>query len=159
MARINWTKRYPFNLADAIKLCLAYALHKKNYSVPRVAELIGSSDSAIYKWMSRGSLPAGKIQALEHVCGANYISEYLITSNQKIVIDIPRGLKPKEESLLELQSHFNESINLLAKFYKNDADTEETIAALTDTIKRLAGHRNNVEKSNDPELNLFNGAL
>lgn len=157
MTKRYWTKRYPNNLKDAIRLCLAYALHKKNYSVERVAGLIGTSESAIYKWQSRGSMPAAKIESLEYVCGCNYISEYLVISSEKIIINIPRGIKPKEESLLDLQSHFNESVNLLARFYKSEAETEETIAALTDIIKQIAGHRENVKKLNDPELKLFDG--
>lgn len=46
-------------------------------------------------------------------------------------------------------------MGLLIRFYEGDAAVDETLAALTDTMRGLAWHRVNVEKTIAPELGLF----
>lgn len=158
MKRKYWKPVQAKNLQDAIRLTLDYALYRNNYSVSRVAELMGTSEWVIYKWLSKGSMPAEKIRPLEHVCGATFITQYLAGSAHKLLIDIPSGARADDAEILELQTTFNESINLLAQFYQGNAEAEKTISALTLTLTKIAGHRENVNKSLSPELNLFEGA-
>lgn len=157
MKRKYWKPVHAKSLQEGIRLTLDFALHRYNYSVARVAELMGTSEWVVYKWLSKGTLPAEKIRPLEHICGATYITEYLSSSAHKLLIDIPTGSKVDDTEILELQTTFNESINLLAKFYHGQSEADETIAALTHTISQIAGHRENVQKSLMPELALFEG--
>ena len=157
MKRKYWKPVHPQSLQDAIRLTLEFALHHKNYSVPRVAELLGTSEWVVYKWKEKGSLPAEKILPLQHVCGATYITEYLASSERKLLIDIPTGARVDDADILALQTTFNESVNLLARFYHGEADVNETIASLTHVMSQIAGHRENVKKTLMPELSLFDG--
>lgn len=156
MARRNWKRTSATSLRHGMELCLEYAREKRNLSVDRVAELIGlSSKWTLYKWLENGRLPAILIRPFEHATGATFVTRYLATSAHKLLVDIPNGKPAKDADLLALQTQFNDSVNVLARFYRGDAGAEETIAALTGAMSDIASHRENVGKSLAPELGLF----
>lgn len=155
MARRNWKRIQPNSQQHAIRLCLDYAEKVRGYSVARVGDFIGKSEWVIYKWLSAGSMPSVMIRPFEFACGTTYVSQYIATSAHKLLVDIPHGKIPEDVDLLSLQTTFNETINLLAKFYRGDAEATETIGALTTILTDLAGHRENVNKNAAPELPLF----
>ncbi|MDT8383033.1 MAG: hypothetical protein RRB22_01310 [Gammaproteobacteria bacterium] len=158
MAKRRWKGVQASSQQHAIRLCLDYAQQKQNLSVPRVADLIGTTEWAVYKWLSNGYLPSNKIRPFEHACGCTFVTQYIAASAHKLVVDIPKGAKVDDASVLGLQTSFNDAINLLARFYKDSADADETISALTSVMSQIAGHRENVSKTLAPELGLFEEA-
>jgi hypothetical protein len=155
MNKKRWTHRHPSTMQEAIRLCLDYALHKHNRSVAQVAELIGTSEWVIYKWMSDGSLPSKRIRPFEFATDATYVTQHLAASAQKLVVDIPRGKSESQDTLMDLQNAVNTSVQLLCQFYKGDAEAGEVMAGITTAMNRMAGHRENVRKHLAPELPLF----
>lgn len=153
MAYINWKKARPTNLQEAFWLVKKHGMEKKNLSVPRIAELMGLDDESIlYKWMKQASMPVNKIASFEHVCGANYVSIYLASSDNKLLIDIPTGRALKPVSVIDMQTTFNHAVTLLMQCAAGNATPEETVAALTSSMSDLAYHRENVQKQTMPEL-------
>lgn len=152
--RRNWKTLRPNSTQAAIKLCLEYADAKFNRSIDNVADLTGTTNWAIYKWMANNSMPSQMIRPFEHACGIDYVTQYLAASGGKLLIEIPRGVRVKDDQVLALQTNFNEAINLLANFYKSKAGPDDTVAALMSVMSQLAGHRENVSKYDAPELAL-----
>tara|TARA_A100000171_G_C2137713_1_gene151722 strand:- start:3100 stop:3582 length:483 start_codon:yes stop_codon:yes gene_type:complete len=157
MTRSRWKPVQPSNMQHAIRLCLDYALHKHNRSVARVAELVGTTEWSVYKWMSEGSIPSVRIRPFEFACDATYITLYIANSAQKLVIDIPSGKAGSQDELLDLQNHLNNAVSLLTRFYRDEADTAQVLHGITQAMQQLAGHRENVRKHDAPELALFGG--
>lgn len=157
MTRKRWKPVQPASMQHAIRLCLDYALHKHNRSVARVAELIGTSEWTIYKWMTDGSIPSKRIRPFEFACDATFITHYIATSAQKLVIDIPTGRAGSQDELLDLQNQLNDAVSLLTRFYRGDAEAADVLQGVTLAMQQLAGHRENVRKHDAPELALFGG--
>ena len=157
MTRKRWKPAQPHSMQHAIRLCLDYALHKHNRSVARVAELIGTSEWTIYKWMTDGSIPSKRIRPFEFACDATFITHYIATSAQKLVIDIPTGRAGSQDELLDLQNQLNDAVSLLTRFYRGDAEAADVLQGVTLAMQQLAGHRENVRKHDAPELALFGG--
>ena len=142
-------------MQEAIRLCLDYALHKHNRSTARVAELIGTSEWTLYKWMSDGSIPSKRIRPFEFACDATYVTRYLAASAQKLVIDIPAGKTAEQADLLDLQNGVNEAVALLTRFYRGEAEAADVLQGVSHAMEQLAVHRENVRKNEEPELGLF----
>ncbi len=157
MNRKRWKPVQPQSMQHAIRLCLDYALHKHNRSVARVAELIGTTEWAVYKWMSEGSIPSVRIRPFEFACDATYITQYIASSAQKLLIDIPAGRTGDQDDLLDLQNQLNDAVHLLTRFYRGEAETDDVLQGITCAMQQLAGHRENVRKHDNPELALFEG--
>lgn len=155
MTRRRWKARQPGSMQEAIRLCLDYARHKHNRSVERVAELVGTSEWTVYKWMSEGSIPSKRIRPFEFACDATYVTQYIATSARKLVFDIPAGRNVDQDSLLDLQNTLNSTVELLTRFYREEADASEVMEGVTQAMVELAGHRENVRKHQAPELGLF----
>lgn len=148
----------PKSLPQAIEMCLEHALTKQNRSVDQIAELMGLSNKwSIYKWVSNGRIPTILIRPLEHACGAQYVTEYLAASANKLLVDLPRGLKATEGDINRLQGNFATALGLLIRCYDGDADVEETLGALNTVLRSLAWHDKNVRKMATPELDIFPG--
>lgn len=146
---------HPRSQRDAIRKCLNHAREKHNRSVARIADLVGTTEWAVYKWLAKGSMPSEKIRPFEFACGVHHLTAYLASSAHKLLIDIPAGRPATEDSLLELHTGFSEAVELLARFYRGQADTADTLHALGGVLAQLAGHRENVIKHDVPELELF----
>jgi phage terminase Nu1 subunit (DNA packaging protein) len=157
MSKRRWKNRQPSTMQEAIRLCLDYALHKHNRSVARVAELVGVTEWVVYKWMSEGSIPSKRIRPFEFACDSTFVTRYIATSANKLVIDIPNGNASSQDDLLDLQNTLNNSVSLLTRFYRGDAEAADVLQGLTRAMEHLAGHRENVNKHNAPELALFDG--
>ncbi|NPA72706.1 MAG: hypothetical protein GXO35_07740 [Gammaproteobacteria bacterium] len=153
MSYINWKNAHAKTLTEAFWLVKEHGKTKRNLSVARIAELMGLEDeSLLYKWMKNGSMPVHKLHSFEYVCGANFISVYLASSDSKLLINMPTGKSLKEVSVMKMQGTFNHAMSLLIKFATGEATTEETTAALTCSMNDLAFHRENVQKSAMPEF-------
>jgi len=157
MTRKRWKPQQPQTMQHAIRLCLDYALHKHNRSVPRVADLIGTTEWTIYGWMKDGSIPSKRIRPFEFATDATFVTQYIAASAQKLVIDIPAGRSTSQDELLDLQNHLNDAVALLTRFYRDEADAKAVLFGVTQAMEKLAGHRENVRKHDAPELALFEG--
>lgn len=159
MKALNWKRVRAKSQPAAIRLCLDFAIAHHNRSVARVAELMGTSEWAIYKWMAKGSMPSDRIRPFEYACDpqgrATYLTQYIAAGSNKLLIDIPRGKGSTEQEVGDLQLASAEAMSLLMKFYRGEASPEDTSDALTELLSKLAWHRENVERSAQPELALF----
>ena len=68
------------------------------------------------------------------------------------------GGRVGQEDLLDLQSRCNDAVNLLTQFYTGSANEEDVLEGVTQAMRALAGHRENVRKSDAPGLGLFEGS-
>lgn len=155
----RWKKKQPNSMQEAIRFCLDYAVHKHNRSVQRVADLNGISEWVIYKWMSDGSIPSRRIPPFEMACDCHYVTAYLAHSAHKLLVDIPRGREASRDDLLDLQNQLNDAVQKLRSFSQEPTEdaSSATIRALTEAMTALAGHRENVQKTINQELALFEG--
>lgn len=156
MSRINWNTVQPNSITHAIELCSQYAREKRNLSVERIAELMGQpSHHALYKWMAEGRMPAVLIRPFEHACGVAFVSRYLAHSAQYLTMKIPSGAKSAARDINALQGSLTSAVTALIDFHDSRLSQEQCIDALTTALESLAWHRTNVEKTDCPELSLF----
>ena len=152
--RRDWKRVQPSNLRDAFRLCKEFAREKKNLSVERIADEMGISDDLLYKYLSDGSMKAREIRVFERICGAQFVTNHLTASANRVVIDIPTGRAASALEINELQTVIADAMGLLIRFYGGDADQAATEAGLTEILIGVAWHRENAHKSTQPELEL-----
>lgn len=156
MAKRNWKRAVPRSLRHGMELNLEYAKDRKNLSVDRIADLMGlSSKWTLYKWLENARMPINLVRPFEHACGCSFMTQYLATSDHKLLIDMPSSKPAIDTDLLALQTGFNEAVNVLASFYKGDADATDALTELTRHMTDMAAHRARVERVAEPELELF----
>jgi hypothetical protein len=155
MTRRNWKKVYPTSLPQAMEMCLQYALEKKNLSVQRVAELMGmSSHWALYKWVAEATMPAKKIKVFEYACGINFVTQYQAHSSNHLLIPMPTGKKANHQEINEVMLDTSVVMSQLFQHAEDGNLHDELMAGLTQLMEGLAYQRGNIEKEQQPELEL-----
>lgn len=144
----------PRDLREALRAVKDHGRERHQLSAERLADLLDVTVDTLYKWLADGRLPASKIVAFEHACGAHYVSEYLAGGAGRIVIRLPAGHPADAEELAGLQEHLAESLTLLIRCYRGRASIEETQRELTATLQAMAWHRANVAQLTQPGLDL-----
>ena len=153
MARINWKRKRARSLRHGMELCIAHAKDQHNRSVESIAEIMGeASHWNLYKWLESGRMPAVKIRSFETACGADFVTQYLAYSANKLVIDMPTGRKAEHRELTELSAYANKVMTMLIDFNQGRLEQQETAEALTTLIEDLAHQRGNIQKHQQPEL-------
>jgi hypothetical protein len=153
MGKRNWKNVQARDLRHAQELCIEHARDKFNDSVDRIAEKMQITNKwVLYKWMEAGNLPVRLITKFEAACGIDFISRYLVMSQNKLVIDIPRGTKVDVQDIQALQAVTHASIGAIIDFYANKSDAVDTMLAIQTALEQLAYHRGNIEKQRQPEL-------
>lgn len=153
MKRHNWKRVRARSLQEAMELCVDFARETRNLSVEQIADLMGEASKwTLYKWIEGASIPARKIRPFEHACGCTFVTAFLGASAHKLVIDIPKGKRPGDIDIAELQGRLSEAVSSLIRFHQGSADAEETEAALTGVMADLAFHRENIRHVAQPEL-------
>lgn len=151
--RRNWKRIRPSSLPHAMELCLDHAREKLNRSVDSVADLMGITNKwNLYKWVQGGSLPTRLIPPFEAACGINFVSIWLATSANKLLIDIPTGKNVSQTSLAGLQQNFSQAFAHLANFYEQQTELDDTLFALQLTMGDIGWHHANVSTYAQPEL-------
>lgn len=151
----QWKRIQPATLRDALKLCQQHAKERSNFSIERIAALMGLEDHwALYKWIANGRMPAVLIPAYEAACGINLVSRWLAASNGKVLIDVPTGRAVAAEDTQRLQEILTETTGTLLAFYAGKHDAPDTLAALQNALEELAWHRGNVQQHAHPQLEL-----
>jgi hypothetical protein len=153
MARTNWKRKRARSLRHGAELCVAHAREVLNRSVEQIADIMGeSSHYTLYKWLENGRMPAVKIRAFETACGADFVTQYLAYSANKLIIDMPTGRKAAHRELSELGAYANKVMSMLIDFNDGRSEQKETSEALATLIEDLAHQRGNIEKFQQPEL-------
>ncbi|URX63273.1 hypothetical protein KR767_04170 [Luteibacter anthropi] len=141
-------------MQEAVEACVAFAQEKHRLSVERIADLVGETKWTVYKWMEQGSVPARKIAGLEHACGRAFITQYLATSARKLLVDLPTGRMPTQSDIHAVQQACNTAIGALLAFAQGDATATDTADHLTAAMSLLAHERAQVQRHDQPELDL-----
>lgn len=154
MTRRNWKRVRASSAIDALRLCKEFAQDKKNLSIERIADRMGVTHDSLYKWLAKGNLPYILLPTYEHVCGCHFASEWAAASAGKLVIDMPSGRTASQTDMVELNSCFGATLQLLSDFYAalGKADATDTLAALTSHMQQVAWHHANVTQHATPEL-------
>lgn len=154
MRKRAWNTWQPSCLQEAVEGCLGYALDKHRRTVDHVADLVGESKWTVYKWVQSGGIPAKKIAGFEHACGAHYVTRYLASSARKLLVDVPTGRLAAPSDIAALQSSCTAAIAALIDFAAGRSNAANTHASLTAAMTTLAFERAQVERHDQPELNL-----
>lgn len=155
MSRRNWKRWQPATLRDALKGCKDFALERHNLSVERIAERMGLEDHwALYKWIANGRMPLVLAPAFEHACGIKLVARWMAATDDKLLVDMPKGRQAQPADMVELNTGFAQALQLLTDFYQADgkADPAETLAALRNHLQQVAAHHHNVAQYATPEL-------
>ena len=144
-----WKRLQPSNLRDALRLNKEYARSFSRLTVPAIAELMGESEDTLYKWLSTGRMPVTIVPLYEHICGIDYVTQYLAYRSHKIIIDIPTGKVASEVEISDLQSISAKSMSLLIAHYQTGEDIDRTIEAMTQLLGGVAYHRENIQAQPD----------
>lgn len=151
--RRNWKALRASSIPQAMELCIEYAKDHSNRGVERIAELMGMpSHWTLYKWMEEGAIPARMIRPFEHACGATYLTNYLGASAHKLLIDLPTGRRAQAGDIQAVQEACTAAVGALLDFTAGRRDANQTHAALTVALERLAAERAEVERYTTPEL-------
>ncbi len=148
----NWKRVQPNSLRDALRLCKDHALEKKNYSVERIADLMGITGDLLYKWLAKGSMPATSIPTYEHICGINLVTRWLAASTGHLMIAAPTGRNATAQDMQALQEVLHAAAGQLLAFYGGKAEADAVLAAIQQGMEGLAWHKGNVEKHLQPEF-------
>lgn len=150
----RWKRAAPTSLTEALRLCKDHAREAKRLSVERIAELMGVTADALYKWLSTGRMPANLIPAYEHVCGCDYVSRYLAIAAGNIVLRMPTGRAVKPLDVASLQGVLTEAVSAIIGFAAREIDAPAALARIEDGLAGLAWHHGNIERHQQPELEL-----
>lgn len=100
-------------------------------------------------------MPAVLVRPFEHACGISFVSRYMAHSAQYLTLKIPSGSKADARDINALQSSLTSTVSALMDFHDGRMSQDDCISALTSALENLAWHRANVEKTDAPELSLF----
>lgn len=153
--RRHRSPRVAYSLEAAIQACLEHALKRHNRAPKRLAELMGVKLDTLYKWIADCRFPANMIGSFEHACGATFLTQYLCAQAHLLAVEMPNGRRLLDTDVMELQQHIAEAMAMLIRFYKGQADRDDTVAELTTLMGEVGWHRANVERAQNPELELF----
>lgn len=157
MTRRNWRAFNPRTLREAIEGCKDYALEKHRRSVEQIAELAGEdSQWTVYGWLRDGSIPGRKIKTFQHACGCDFITRWLAHSSGKLLIPIPQGRTPEVDDVHRLQATVNSAVSALIGFASGQLDADKVAGEINTALEALAWHRENAQRSHQPELELNN---
>lgn len=155
MRNKRWKSARPSSLSEAMQLCVEFATENRK-PVKVLADLMGIEVKTLYRWLAETSMPINRVRQFEAFCGISFVSEYLcLAHGDKVVVSIPAGKKSSILELSSLQGLFAEAVSFLVRFYQDGSGTDETVAALTETLTQVAYQRSNVLKTSAPELELF----
>jgi hypothetical protein len=150
--RRNWKRIQPNSLRDALRLCKDHALEKKNYSVERIADLMGITSDLLYKWLANGRMPLSSLPAYEHICGINFATRWLAASTGHLIIPAPTGRNASAQDMQTLQEVLHAAAGQLLLFYSGKAEADAVLASIQQGMEGLAWHKGNVEKHLQPEF-------
>lgn len=151
MAR-NWNKVIPTSHIESLRLCKDYAKQKHNLSIERIADEMGVTGDALYKWLANGTMPLNRIRSYQLACRCSFVSRYMAYSDGNLIIPIPPGKDIDDTLMMELNQSFHGAMDYLSKFYAGKATADETMDALIAHMQATGWHHANVQKHTQPEF-------
>lgn len=148
------SKPLPTSLRSAFEADKAHALRTRRLSVERLAELMAATPACLYKWLESDSMPTNRLAQWEHITGGDNVVRYLTSNAHRVVIDIPHGRAAAATDVHVLQATLHDAVGALLGFARGELDRDTTLAQLGTGLEALAWHRENVRKSDQPELDL-----
>lgn len=148
------SKPVPQSLRAAFELDKEHALKHRRLNIERIAELLGTTPATLYKWLETDSMPVRALLGWQHLTGATHVVRYLASREGAAVIQIPAGRMPDAADVHILQATLNVAVGALLDFIDGKADREQCMGKLSTGLESLAWHRANVEKTEQPELEL-----
>lgn len=126
-------------------------------SVERIAELAGEdSQWTVYGWLRDGSMPLKKAHAFQHACGCDFVTRWLAHSSGMLLVPIPPGRQADVDDVHRLQGALNAAVAALLGFASGEMDADQVGTEITTAMEALAWHRENTQRSHQPELELDN---
>lgn len=148
-----WKRQQPTSLRHAMDLCKDHARERHNLSVERIAERLHLNDHyALYKWLSSGRMPAAVIPAYEAICGAHFITRYLASSAEHLLIPMPTGRQADPDDMQQLQGLLHAAAGAILDFYAGRRDVEQALADIRTGMEALGWHHANIRLHHTPEL-------
>jgi hypothetical protein len=148
------SKPVPTSLRSAFEADKAAALKHRRLSIERLAELMATTPATLYKWLEQETMPAKALIAWQHLTGANNVARYLAACESCVVVSVPVGRASTANDVHVLQENLNGAVGALLGYMRGDTDRDATIGKLGAALEGLAWHRENVRKSDQPELDL-----
>lgn len=153
MSRRN-SNPVPTSLRAAFEADKTRALKRRRLNVERLAELLGTTPATLYKWIETESMPVRALIAWQHLTGSNHVVRYLASREGAVVIQIPPGRDVSAEDINDLQRALGAAPVALLDLKAGRISRDDCTAALTGGMESLAWHRANVERHEQPELEL-----
>lgn len=152
--RRDWKRVVPASLIEAFRFCKDYARERRNLSVERIAELMGVTADALYKWLATGRMPGNLILVYEHICGVHFVSRHLVASGGSLAVPMPTGRAVTPTEVQELQALLTTAVSAVLAFAAGSTEAPQALADIEAGMGALAWHRANIKKSDQPELEL-----
>ncbi|MDD5297636.1 MAG: hypothetical protein PHU46_12055 [Rhodocyclaceae bacterium] len=130
-------------------------IHRRRLSVERLAEIFGITPALLYKRLEEASMPANGLAGWFHATGGTAVIRYLAVQAGGVFVPVPTGRLTAPADIQALQSVLHDSVGVLLDFMIGRADKVEAFSALTASLEAIAAERAQVEKSDQPELDLY----
>ncbi|GMV55367.1 MAG: hypothetical protein AMXMBFR6_11720 [Betaproteobacteria bacterium] len=145
----------PTSLRAAFEADKAHALKHKRLNIERLAELLGTTAATLYKWLETDSMPVRALIGWQHLTGANNVVRFLASREASVVICIPVGRRIDAADINALQATLTHAVGALLDHQRGRSDRETTLGKIGTGLEHLAWHHANVDKSDQPELELM----
>jgi hypothetical protein len=143
------------SLVTAFEQDKVAAIRRRRMSVERLAEIAGISPALLYKRLEEASMPANALAGWFHATGGTAVIRYLAIQAGGVFVPVPTGRLTAPADIQALQSVLHDSVGVLLDFMSGRADKVEAFSALTASLEALAAEREQVAKSDQPELDLY----
>ncbi len=161
MARKNWKQLRAVSLQDAINLSIEYA-RAHNVSIEQIADIMQLSNKfTLYKWIESGRIPLSALRSFESACKCPYVyvTRYLASSINHLLIPIPNGRGVSDKDTNTLQAVLTDAVSALISFAAHKSDAQSTLAAINNGLEALAFQHGQVSKHAQPEFEFDDGDL
>lgn len=142
----------PTSLHGALEADKDEGITKRRMSVERLAEGYGNRPKTVYDWIEDASIPANKLALWFEKTGAKNTIRFLCVQAGGLFVEAPTGRCAHPEAISDLQMVLTDAVRSLLEFHAGKADKDACLAALLEGMQALAAHRENVRKSQQPEL-------
>jgi hypothetical protein len=153
----RFSKAIPTSVPAAFEIDRRYAQRYRQMSVERLAELRKTSPGNLYKRMEDGSMHVADLAAWFHDTGGRALINLLAAQAGGVFIEVPIGRKCDAQDVQALQEALTHAVGALLEFHAGRMCSGDCQASLSCGIAGLAWHRENVRKSDQPELDLGAG--
>lgn len=128
------------------------AAGRHRLNVERMAELQAVTPALLYKWLEQETMPVNRLAGWFHMTRSSALIRFLAAQAGGVFIQVPTGRHLEHEDVHALQKVLNDAVGALLAFTAGKTSQEECIGVLLAGMESLAWHRENVARSEQPEL-------